>query len=108
MEVQTVSAVTMGIVKSSSFATTRVCEVPFMTNSVEVEVGEELIMQVIEKEKSKEVQKRNWKDAHKAQEVAAAVKRLRPAVAETVTRREFQAAQAQTRRLVFGNNPDKD
>jgi len=108
MEVQTVSAVTMGIVKSSSFATTRVCEVPFMTNSVEVEVGEELIMMVTEKEKSKEVPKRNWKDVHKAQEVAAAVKRLRPAVAETTTRSAFQAAQAQKRLLVFGNNPDKD
>ena len=55
------SCVNVGIVKSQSVSTTRVCNVPFLTNSLEVYEGEELILEVREKKNDKGATKRTWK-----------------------------------------------
>ena len=68
MEGQAVSCVTVGIVKSQSVNTTRICEVPFLTNSLEVEEGEELILEVREKTVDKPAGKRTWKQAFQDEE----------------------------------------
>ena len=61
MEVQTLSCVTVGVVKSQSLNTTRMYEVPFLTNAEDLDEGEELIMEVSEK-KTENRGKRTWKD----------------------------------------------
>jgi len=64
MAVQTVSCVTVGIVKSSSCGSSRTWEVQFLTNNLEVEEGEELIMESHIREKpTPEPTKRGWKTA---------------------------------------------
>jgi hypothetical protein len=69
MEVQVMSCVSVGVVNSRSLNTTRICEVPFMTNFFEVEKGEELIMEILEKEKGEKVPaKRTWKQAFNDEE----------------------------------------
>jgi hypothetical protein len=71
LEMQTVSCVCVGVVKSRSLNTTRVYQVPFLTNSLRVEEGEELILQVHEKKHDKAAPKRTWKHAfHEAAERA--------------------------------------
>ena len=63
LDTQAVSCVTVGIVKSVSVNTTRTFEVPFLTNCIAVEEGEELIMEVQEKIADKPAGKRTWKHA---------------------------------------------
>ena len=67
MEVQNLSCVSIGVVKSQSLNTTRLFEIPFMTNAENLEKGEELIMEVSEK-KTEDRGKRTWKDAWKDEE----------------------------------------
>ena len=62
------SCVEVGLVKSQSVSTTRVFTVPFLTNSLEVDEGEELILEVREKTKDKVATKRTWKDDVKNEE----------------------------------------
>ena len=78
MEVQTVSCVTVRVVKSSLCGSSRTCEVQFLTNSVEVGEGEELIMQIHIREKLKpEPTKRGWKTAFKAGEAEERNKQIK-------------------------------
>ena len=67
-EAITLSCVTIGVVRSETVNTTRVFEVPFLTNTVDLEEGEELILEVGKKSRVKEQQKRTWKQAFKAEE----------------------------------------
>ena len=67
-EAITLSCVTVGVVRSETVNTTRVFDVPFLTNTVDLEEGEELILEVREKSRAKEQQKRTWKQAFKAEE----------------------------------------
>ena len=64
------SCVSVGVVKSQSVNTTRVCNVPFLTNSIEVDEGEELILEVREATKKAEKRERTWRDAVKDEEKA--------------------------------------
>ena len=65
LEVVSMSCVSVGVVKSQSVNTTRVCNVPFLTNSIEVDEGEELILEVREGTQAAEKRARTWKDAVK-------------------------------------------
>ena len=66
LEKQQVSCVTNGVVKSSQAVnTTRVYDVPFLVNFIDVTEGEELILEVNAKKVVKKVVKRTWRDAHK-------------------------------------------
>ena len=67
MELQQVSCCTVGVVKSQSVATTRVYQVPFLINSLDLEEDEQLILEVDEK-RDKEAKKRGWKEAFKEDE----------------------------------------
>ena len=67
LEGQNMSCVNVGIVKSQSVTTTRVFHVPFLTNSIEVHEGEELILEVREKTQNKMATKRTWKHAFQDQ-----------------------------------------
>ena len=67
MELQQVSCCTVGVVKSQSVATTRVYQVPFLINSLDLEEDEQLILEVDEK-RDKEAKKRGWKEAFKEEE----------------------------------------
>ena len=64
LETQTLSCVCIAIVGTQALNRTRILEVPFLANTVMVEEGEELILQIGEKEK-KERPKRTWQDAMK-------------------------------------------
>ena len=60
------SCITVGVVKTQEaeqeVTTTKVFDLPFLTNCVDVEAGEELIVEVEEKTKPKaEPVKRTWK-----------------------------------------------
>ena len=70
LEVVSMSCVSVGVVKSQSVNTTRVCNVPFLTNSIEVDEGEELILEVREKTHEEKATKRTWRDAVKDEEKA--------------------------------------
>ena len=70
LEAVNMSCVNVGIVKSQSVSTTRVFNVPFLTNSLEVDEGEELILEVREKTQVEKATKRTWKDAVKDAEKA--------------------------------------
>ena len=59
------SCVNVGLVKSQSVTTTRVFHVPFLTNSLEVYEGEELILEVREGTQKAEKRERTWRDAVK-------------------------------------------
>ena len=65
LEAVSMSCVNVGVVKSQSVSTTRVCNVPFLTNSLEVDEGEELILEVREKTQVQRETKRTWRDAVK-------------------------------------------
>ena len=65
LEAVSMSCVNVGVVKSQSVSTTRVCNVPFLTNSLEVDEGEELILEVREKTQVERATKRTWRDAVK-------------------------------------------
>ena len=56
------SCVNIGLVKAQSVSTTRVFTVPFLTNSIEVHEGEELLLEVREKSHHKVATKRTWRD----------------------------------------------
>ena len=58
--------------KAESVNTTRVYELPLLTNSVELEEGEELILEIEDKPAEKKAQKRTWRDAYKEEEAAKA------------------------------------
>jgi hypothetical protein len=62
IDVHTMSCVTVGVVNSQAVNTTRMCDVPFLTNSIEVAQGEELIMEVGQR-KVATAEKRTWKQA---------------------------------------------
>jgi hypothetical protein len=52
-----------------SVTTTRMCQVPFLTNTIELEEGEELFLEVLDKSTvKKEPQKRTWRNAFIDQE----------------------------------------
>ena len=82
MEVQNLSCVSIGVVKSQSLNTTRLFEIPFMTNAENLEKGEELIMEVSEKKKETKG-KRTWRDAWKDQENEKAKAKKPKATAKT-------------------------
>ena len=65
LEVVSMSCVSVGVVKSQSVNTTRVCNVPFLTNSIEVDEGEELILEVREATQKAKKRERTWRDAVK-------------------------------------------
>ena len=65
LEVVSMSCVSVGVVKAQSVNTTRVCNVPFLTNSIEVDEGEELILEVREATQKAEKRERTWRDAVK-------------------------------------------
>ena len=71
LEMQTLSAVCLAVVGGQALNRTRIIEVPFLTNNVPVEEGEELILEIGEKEK-KTAPKRSWQSAMKDEEMAAA------------------------------------
>jgi hypothetical protein len=62
-----VSNVTVGVVKAQTLTTTRMVDVPFLTNSSEVEAGEELILEIAAP-KLKAAPKRTWQAAMKEDE----------------------------------------
>ena len=64
LETQTLSCVCIAIVGTQALNRTRILEVPFLANTVMVENGEELILQIGEKEK-KANPKRTWQVAMK-------------------------------------------
>ena len=68
MEIHAVSCVTVGCVKGHVLNITRAFDVPFWTNSIDVEDGEGLILEVREKEVAKVQRQMTWKHAHKVQE----------------------------------------
>ena len=82
MEVQNVSCVSIGVVRSQSLNTTRMYEIPFLTNAVDLDEGEELIMEVSEKKKENRG-KRTWKDAWKDEEKEKAKAKKPKATAKT-------------------------
>ena len=64
IEALVMSAVTVGVVREKAVNTTRSCEVPFLTNSIEVHEGEELILEVQAKSTVVAIKPtRTWKKA---------------------------------------------
>ena len=62
LETITMSCVNLGVVKGRALNTTRTYEVPFMTNTMELNEGDELIIEVAETTVEKKAPKRTWKD----------------------------------------------
>ena len=63
----------MGVVNKDALNITRMCHVPFLTNQLEVEEGEELILKADEKTKIIVAHaRRTWKEAFVAKEKASA------------------------------------
>jgi hypothetical protein len=64
LQIQVLSMVIVGVVVDVTVNSTRTCEVPFLTNSLQLEEGEELFLEVYDTEKShkKDPAKRTWKD----------------------------------------------
>jgi hypothetical protein len=65
LQMEVMTMVIVGVVKDRSLGTTRLCEVPFLTNTLELEEGEELFLEVHDKAVKKEPPKRTWKHAFK-------------------------------------------
>ena len=72
----TLSNVTIANVGGRVMNKTRLVEVPFLTNSMPLEDGEELIFEIPEKPQ-KEEKKRTWKDALKTEEKERAKKKVK-------------------------------
>ena len=68
MATQTMSNVTVGVVKGMSVNVPKCCEVQFLTNSVDLLEGEELILEVPEKKPKQAAPKRTWRHALKEDE----------------------------------------
>ena len=68
MEIQALSCVTVGVVNTEPLNTTRICKVPFLVNSLELEEGEELILEIQETKKEKAQPKRTWRQAFDEQQ----------------------------------------
>ena len=62
------TAVTVGVVKSVAVNTTRIYQIPFLTNITDLEEGEELIMEVNEKKAKETDTKRTWVHAFRDEE----------------------------------------
>ena len=78
LQMQQLSQVSLAIMRGSSVNRTRSFEVPFLTNSKDLEEGEELILQVYEKTKEdKPSAKRTWRDADKENERKAKLAMLK-------------------------------
>ncbi len=60
---QMINSVIVGVVNGNAVTTTRMCQVPFLYNNMELEEGEELILEVYDKAVKKEPQKRTWRNA---------------------------------------------
>jgi hypothetical protein len=71
LEEHVITHVTVGVVKAQPVNTTRMICVPFLSNSVEVAEGEELILQVAEPKQRERADKRRWIEAMRADEKAA-------------------------------------
>jgi len=56
------SMVIVGVVNEITVNSTRTCEVPFLTNSLPLEEGEELFLEIYDR--CKNPQKRTWKDGN--------------------------------------------
>ena len=78
IDVQTMTCVTVGVVRSQPLNTSRMCDVPFLINSLEVAEGEELILEVGEKKAKIDV-KRTWKHAFQDEERVNKAKKAQPA-----------------------------
>ena len=66
------SNVSTGMCPNDNYVNTvRIIEVPFLTNFLAVEDGEELIMQVGEKKETPRARDRTWRDAYKDEEAQA-------------------------------------
>jgi len=65
LEEEIMSCVSVGVVNERPVNVTRICKVPFLTNMVKVESGDELIMEMHEKAVGKTAGKRGWRQALK-------------------------------------------
>jgi hypothetical protein len=62
---QMINTVVVGVVNGQALNTTRMCQVPFLYNTMELEEGEELFLEVPDKpDAKKKPQKRTWTNAH--------------------------------------------
>ena len=80
LQTKSLSCVTIATLDGKCCNRTRILEVPFLTNSMDLEKGEELVMQLIEKAK-KAAPKRSWRDAEKDLEKDLASQKKRRAKA---------------------------
>ena len=73
IEYHVFSSVNVGVVNKDALNITRMCHVPFLTNQLEIEEGEELILKADEKPKIIAAHaRRTWKEAFVAKEKASA------------------------------------
>ena len=80
LQTKSLSCVTIATLDGKCCNRTRILEVPFLTNSMDLEKGEELVMQLIEKAKQA-APKRSWRDAEKDLEKDLALEKKRRAKA---------------------------
>ena len=68
MEMEAISTLAVGCVNNQALNTTRIVTVPFLTNTMDMGKGEELIVEVNERAVETTTGKRTWKQALQAEE----------------------------------------
>ena len=71
LQPQRVTAVNVGVVQEQPVNTTRICWVPFLTNTCTLDAREELCLEVYAKTVEKPNAKRTWRDVWKTKEQKA-------------------------------------
>ena len=71
------SCVAVGAVGTEHLNTTRTCQISFLTNSVDVKEGEELVLEVADKKGVETKPKRTWRDAFREEERNATIRQER-------------------------------
>ena len=64
----TLSVVCIASISKKINNSTRFIEIPILTNSIDLEEGEELLLETTAKIKKQTIAKRSWRDAGKAEE----------------------------------------
>ena len=59
---------------------------PFLTNSINLEEGEELLLEIAATTKKQTIAKRSWRDAAKAEEKEQKKRRVKSSAPETLQR----------------------
>ena len=83
---KTLSVVCIACVSEKVNNCTRLIEMHFLTNSINLEEGEELLLEITATTKKQTIAKRSWRDAEKAEEKEQKKRRVKSSAPETLQR----------------------